>query len=98
MFCILSPAYRNGQVSTGENGDLPVFSCLLELVDHYRHETVFWTINCQCVRILFPLSRMESSLPDVIQEMDMKSVEMYIKALKMGTEHVRDIRYIDQSD
>ena len=44
--------------------------------------------------MLFPLSRKETSVPDEIRTLDMKSIEMYFKALKEGKEHVRDIRFV----
>ncbi|KAL4217307.1 hypothetical protein ACF0H5_023758 [Mactra antiquata] len=85
-------AYCNGVITTGADPKLPHFSSILELVDHYKQETRFWTSQEECVRVLFPLSRKETSLPEEIQQMDMESIEMYFKALKEGKEHVRDIR------
>ncbi|WAR10009.1 CRADD-like protein [Mya arenaria] len=60
--------------------------------DNEGSQTRFWTSNSECVRILFPLSRKETSVPDEIRTMDMKSVDLYFRALKEGKEHVRDIR------
>ena len=85
-------AYVKGKITTGPNADLPKFDCLKDLVDHYMKQTSFWTIQGECIRILFPLSRKESQVPDEIRTMDMQSVDMYFKALKEGREHVRDIR------
>lgn len=87
-------AFDHGQFSTGADPKLPKFSCLLDLVDYYKQETRFWTAKDECVRILFPLSRKETSLPEEILKMDLESIDMYFKALKEGKEHVRDIRFV----
>ncbi|XP_045177469.2 uncharacterized protein LOC123537756 [Mercenaria mercenaria] len=84
--------FDHGQFTTGADPMLPKFSSLLDLVEHYKQETRFWTAKDECVRILFPLTRKETSLPEEIQKMDLESIEMYFKALKEGKEHVRDIR------
>ncbi|XP_052813150.1 uncharacterized protein LOC128240533 [Mya arenaria] len=85
-------AYHEGKITTGLSADLPKFDCIKTMVDYYRSQTRFWTSNSECVRILFPLSRKETSVPDEIRTMDMKSVDLYFRALKEGKEHVRDIR------
>ena len=69
-----------------------MFDYLLDLVDHYRRETAFWTVNNECVRMLFPLSREEAAVPEAIRHMDIESIELYLQALKQGKEHNRNIR------
>ncbi|KAH3826832.1 uncharacterized protein LOC127881359 isoform X2 [Dreissena polymorpha] len=85
-------SYHKGKVTTGVSENLPKFECILFMVKYYCSQTRFWTMDGQCVRMLFPLSRKETSVPDEIRTLDMKSIEMYFKALKEGKEHVRDIR------
>ena len=84
--------YYNEKFRTGKDSNLPTFDCLLDLIDHYRTETAFWTINNECVRMLFPLSREEAAVPEAIRQMDIESIELYLQALKQGKEHMRDIR------
>lgn len=84
--------YVDEKFRAGSDSSLPKFDNLLDLVDHYRRETAFWTINNECVRMLFPLSREEASVPEAIRHMDIDSIELYMQALKRGKEHMRDIR------